>query len=84
MSNLSTYLSEAGISQRDFAEIIGVDKGTVSRLVAGKMTPRLELAAKIQAVTGGAVKAVDWIGDHPPANGPTPAPVQAPGRKGAA
>ena len=23
-------------------------------------------------------------GDHPPANGPTPAPVQAPGRKGAA
>lgn len=81
MANLSKYLSETGTSQSDFAALIGVDKGTVSRIVSGKLTPRLYLAARIEEATGGAVKAVSLVGKsvHHPPHGASPAAVQGGG-----
>lgn len=61
MMNLHTYLQERGISQRDFARLIGVDPGIVSRLSRGLMRPSLELAAKIETATRGKIKAVSWV-----------------------
>lgn len=70
MTTLAAYLADTGTSQNDFAVTLGVDKGTVSRLVAGKMTPSLPLAAKIEAVTGRRVLAVSLVHRPSPVNTP--------------
>lgn len=61
MATLSEYLQNTGTSQKDFALLIGVDKGTISRLAAKKMTPSLPLASKIETATNGQVKAVELL-----------------------
>jgi transcriptional regulator with XRE-family HTH domain len=83
MATLSQYLQETGTSQKDFALLIGVDKGTISRLVAKRFNPRLPLAAKIEAATGGLVKPTDLLVDDD-AEGPdaVPAPQSKQGAAG--
>ena len=63
MSNLSTYLKEAGVSQRSFAAEIKVDPSIVSRLCKRDMKPSLDLAFTIERATQGAVPASSWIGE---------------------
>ena len=41
--------------------MIGIDGGYLSRIEAGKDTPGLRVAVKIERVTGGAVPAISWI-----------------------
>jgi transcriptional regulator with XRE-family HTH domain len=65
MSQLRTYLSENKISQRDFAQAIGVDQSVVSRLARQSIRPGLDLAFAIERTTKGAVPASSWIDAMP-------------------
>lgn len=70
MTDLAKYLDRAKIRQADFAAEIGVTQATVSRLAKGVSIPSLELAVRIERLTGGAVTAVSWFpeADVGPAN----------------
>ena len=61
MSNLAQYLAESRITQRKFAEMIGIDKSVVSRIAAGATLPSLETAIAIERASGGAVPANAWL-----------------------
>lgn len=63
MSNLQVYLTENGITQRAFADALGVDQSVVSRLSRKKMNPGLPLAVRIESATGGAVPAKSWVSE---------------------
>ena len=61
MMSLATYLAAEGIPQGKFAERLGVDQATVSRLARRRMRPSLALAVLIERETAGAVLASSWI-----------------------
>jgi transcriptional regulator with XRE-family HTH domain len=63
MMNLDTYLRTANKTQEAFADEIGVRQATISRLKRGKR-PSLDLAARIERATGGAIPASSWITEH--------------------
>ncbi|WP_097082584.1 helix-turn-helix transcriptional regulator [Rhodobacter sp. JA431] len=70
MCKLSEHLKQAGLPQSAFAEAIGVSRGHMSALISGARLPSLELAVRIERLTGGAVPASSWV---PLANAdPTP------------
>lgn len=48
-------------TQVDIGDKLGIDSTWVSHLEAGRRRPNLELAAKIAAVTDGAVPALSWL-----------------------
>ena len=60
MMNLAAYLQSQNKTQEAFAAEIGVRQATVSRLKRGKR-PSLQLAAKIERATQGAVSASSWV-----------------------
>lgn len=62
---LVSFLKSREITQKDFAEQIGVTPGYLSALLSGKKTPSLTVAVQIEQVTGGDVPAWSWI-DHRP------------------
>ncbi len=47
--DLASYLEQSGDSQGNIARQIGIKQAHVSRIVAGRMVPRPDLAAKIAA-----------------------------------
>ncbi len=57
MSKLASYLEQTQLTQSDFAAAVGVKQSTISRLKNGRFAPSLELAAKIEKLTKGAVPA---------------------------
>lgn len=59
---LSTYLETNGLSDADFAALIGVDRSSVTRMRAGNQTPSLRTMQTIAEKTGGAVTANDFFG----------------------
>jgi transcriptional regulator with XRE-family HTH domain len=67
MKKLATYIKDAGISQREFADRIGVDYSIVSRLARDGMRPSLDLAVRIERETGGEVPATSWVPEPAPA-----------------
>ncbi len=60
MNDLRTYRKLKKITQSDFAELVEVQQGTISRIENGEL-PSLYLACKIEEVTRGKVKAASWI-----------------------
>ncbi|WAJ27572.1 helix-turn-helix domain-containing protein [Antarcticirhabdus aurantiaca] len=58
---LSTYLAQHELSPAAFAVRVGVPASTISRILNGQRTPRLETIAKIAAVTDGAVSVSDFV-----------------------
>jgi transcriptional regulator with XRE-family HTH domain len=83
---LEDYLTANALSAADFAERLGVHRGTVSRWIAqpkpGKprFRPSWEELTKISAATFGAVTANDFVDDAAESNGeaaadPSPAAV---------
>lgn len=58
---LASYLAKHDMKPKDFAELIGVDRTTVIRYVAGARTPSAKAMAKIAAVTNGKVRPNDWV-----------------------
>lgn len=75
MSNLIEYRRAVGISQREFALSVGVDPSVISKIEAGVTRPGLDLAARIEAATGGAVTAISFASHRI-------APVSAPDARG--
>jgi transcriptional regulator with XRE-family HTH domain len=59
MMTLSQYLNTKNIRQAEFARLIGATQGTVSKLSKDRQ-PSLDLAAKIERATDGAVPASSW------------------------
>ena len=58
---LSDYLSERSISDGEFAEKIGVDRSSVSRLRRGVTRPNWPTIERIISETSGAVTANDFL-----------------------
>lgn len=58
---LAIYMDKQGIGDSDFAELIGKDRTLVNRLRRGGVKPTLEVAARIEAETAGAVPMQAWI-----------------------
>lgn len=58
--NLDAYMTTAGLTDRRFAELIGVDRATVSRWRRGKIKPSWVQIARIGDVTKGKVTANDF------------------------
>jgi len=67
MTDLQIYLDETGEKQIAFAARIETTPATVSRLCAGKLKPKLDLALRIERETKGRVPASVWVGDVIPA-----------------
>ncbi len=65
MTALQEYLAASAITQGEFAERVGVKQATISRLCNGAIGPSLELAARIERATGGAVTAISWVAEAP-------------------
>ena len=58
---LSDFLLRKGLSQVEFAALIGVDQATVSRYVTGDRLPSLPVSLRIREVTKGWVKPDDFV-----------------------
>lgn len=83
---LDQFLADRQIKEADFAAKIGATQPTVNRLRKGQV-PGKELMAAIFAATDGSVTANDFfdtIPTQPPAERPTPSPVQDEARAAAA
>ena len=57
---LITYLEENNISQRKFAQLIGVQPLAVNRYIKGRRTPKPEILLRIELVTEGKVTIRDF------------------------
>lgn len=53
------------LKRSEFCRQLQLDEGYLSRMLAGKQVPSLVVAAKIEAVTFGRVRATDWITPRP-------------------
>lgn len=67
---LARYLSEKGITQDEFARSVDLTQATVSKLINGRTGISLATATKIEAATGGEVKAVYWHYSRLPSGAP--------------
>jgi transcriptional regulator with XRE-family HTH domain len=77
---LDEWKRQLGLKQADFARLLNMDQGTVSRLLSGKRTPPSEVMRRIFVLSGGRVTANDWIGCGwtPPATPPAAPPPKRP------
>ncbi len=57
---LSIWLAEKRMSQKDFAEKIGVSVWQLSRYINGAKTPSKAMRDKIEEATGGKVRSSQW------------------------
>lgn len=62
MEKLKKYLKNNNITQKKFAELIGVDKMTLWRYVQGSRIPKPKIMQKIFELTNGQVTANDFYG----------------------
>ncbi|MCJ8518982.1 plasmid maintenance system antidote protein VapI [Pseudorhizobium tarimense] len=60
---LETYLTENKIKPAAFAATLDVAPSTITRIIRGERTPRIDLIAKIQTATGGQVTAADFMAE---------------------
>lgn len=51
-NNIKKYRKEAGLTQKDLAEILGVAIGTIQQYELGKRQPRLEMINRIARALG--------------------------------
>lgn len=58
---LEQYLRDKNIKPAAFAASIEVAPSTITRILRGERTPRIDLIAKIKAATKGKVKAEDFM-----------------------
>jgi len=57
---LDAYLKSKGLSEREFAERIGMSQRAVNSYVRGDRRPRWAVVVRIAQATGNAVTALDW------------------------
>jgi plasmid maintenance system antidote protein VapI len=58
---LATYLHENDIKPVAFAAMLDVAPSTITRILRGERTPRIDLILKIKSATDGKVTADDWM-----------------------
>lgn len=58
---LTEWRANRNISQKEFAEMIGVGKSTLNKIEKFVRKPSLDLAVKIQGATRGKIKPTDLI-----------------------
>jgi transcriptional regulator with XRE-family HTH domain len=51
-SDLGEFLRETGMTQADFAALVGVRQSLISRIVNGTRSPSLSLAVRISKASG--------------------------------
>ena len=56
---LSSWLKDKKVSQAKFAKMLDVSRATMSRILNGKQMPNIELATKIEVLTG--VRVAGWL-----------------------
>lgn len=59
---LTDYLKREALTDQQFADRVGVDRSTITRIRAGQFPSRKTLEA-ISATTNGAVTANDFLGE---------------------
>jgi transcriptional regulator with XRE-family HTH domain len=59
--NLKKYLEEKRMTYREFAEKLGIRPQYLQSIAYGKKKPSLELAVKIQELTGGKLTPKDLL-----------------------
>lgn len=60
-NKLHSYLQRSGISQRKFAELVGVDDSVISRFARDLAKPGLDVAVRIERISFGEVPASSWV-----------------------
>jgi DNA-binding transcriptional regulator YdaS (Cro superfamily) len=63
MEKLKSYLAGAEVTQKAFADMIGIHESVVSRFISGGAKPSLKTAGIIEQVTRGKVPAGCWFTD---------------------
>lgn len=58
---LAGWRKRAGLSQGELAALVGCTQPFVSALENGERTPGLELAAAIERLSFGVIRASDWV-----------------------
>jgi DNA-binding XRE family transcriptional regulator len=58
---LSDYLKMTRLRQDEFAELVGISKGTLKNILKGKYDVRLSTALRIEKETKGKVKCKDLV-----------------------
>jgi transcriptional regulator with XRE-family HTH domain len=61
MTQLSSYIKGAGMTQRAFAAAVNIAPGHLSEIITGKKRPGLALAFAIERQTLGQVPASSWV-----------------------
>ncbi len=61
MEKLRSYMAEKGLSQRAFAEQLGIDPTVFSRVLSGRVGLSADLARAIHSATDGEVTPNDLI-----------------------
>jgi hypothetical protein len=62
---LRAWIGLASISNAEAARLCEYDRSNFHRLLSGALKPPLDLAAKIEQVTSGAVPMSAWVGFEP-------------------
>lgn len=62
---LTVWRKSQNLTQDELAEKIGVSRWMVNRLEAGERTPSFDLAIKMQELSGGKVKPMDFARKQP-------------------
>ncbi|MCW1932636.1 helix-turn-helix domain-containing protein [Pararhodobacter zhoushanensis] len=57
---LRTLIKDSGVSQRQWAQNLGITEGHLSSILSGNKKPSLELAVKIERLTDKTIMAADW------------------------
>ena len=61
MSNLSEYIASKGMTRSEFAKTVGISAPYLSEILSGAKRPSLNLAFRIEGITGGEVPASGWV-----------------------
>ena len=64
---LAAYLAAAHVSQSELARRAHCSEAAISLILRGRRLPRPPLARRIEAATGGRVRAADLVLGEPPA-----------------
>jgi len=58
------HIIASGQQRKDWADLLKISTSYLSLLEAGRKTPSLDLAVRIERATNGAVSATSWIADE--------------------
>lgn len=62
---LTDAITRSGKTRTQFANELGIGRPFLSMLESGKKRPSLELAVRIERLTGGQVPASSWVAPEP-------------------